>query len=273
MMHGMTLLEHAQHTAAHGDIRISYDDLGRGEPALLFMPGWCGSREVFTPLLQQCSARRRVLALDWRGHGRSSSSLDDFGTEGLVEDALAVIEASGAEQVVPVALAHAGWVAIRLRERLGARVPKLVLLDWIILDPPAPFVDALGGLQSPDHSQQVWDALRGMWVEGIDQPDLRRYVGEDMGSYGFDMRARAGREIAAAYTRAVNPMRALAALEPTVPTLHLYAQPDDAAYLAAQQAFADEHSWFKVQRLAARSHFPMFEVPETISAAIDAFVS
>jgi len=31
--------------------------------------------------------------------------------------------------VVPVGLAHAGWIALALRERLGARVPALVLLD------------------------------------------------------------------------------------------------------------------------------------------------
>jgi pimeloyl-ACP methyl ester carboxylesterase len=58
-----------------------------------------------------------------------------------------------------------------------------------------------------------------------------------------------------------------------VPTRHLYAQPEDAGYLAAQQAFAADHSWFEVQRLAARSHFPMFEIPELVSAAIEAFLS
>jgi pimeloyl-ACP methyl ester carboxylesterase len=270
----MSVSEQTRDAVASGELRISYDDLGlnSGEPALLFMPGWCGSRAVFEPLLDRCAAQRRVLSIDWRGHGRSSSSLDDFDTAALVEDALAVIEASGVEQVVPVALAHAGWVALALRERLGARVPKLALLDWIILDPPPPFLDALQGLQSPEHSRQVWDALRGMWVEGIDQPELLRYVGEDMGSYGFDMRARAGREITAAYRRAGNPLRALAALQPPVPTLHLYAQPDDPAYLAAQQAFAADHPWFQVHKLTARSHFPMFEVADDIACAIDDFV-
>jgi uncharacterized protein (TIGR02246 family) len=256
------------------EVRISYDDLGQGEAALLFLPGWCGSRAVFEPLLERCAQSRRVLALDWRGHGASSSPLEDFGSQALVDDAVAVIEASGVEQVVPVGLAHAGWVALALRERLGAaRVPALVLVDWIILDPPPPFLGALQGLQTVDQSQQVWDALRGMWTEGIDQPDLVRYVRDDMGSYGFDMRARAGREIAAAYAAAGNPLRALATLQPAVPTLHLYAQPDDAGYLAAQQAFGAEHPWFQVRKLAARSHFPMFEVPDVIASEIEAFVS
>jgi hypothetical protein len=84
------------------------------------------------------------------------------------------------------------------------------VLDWIILDPPRPFLDALGGLQEPHQSEQVWDGLRASWVDSIEQADLRRYVGDDMGSYGFDMLARAGRAVSGAYARAGNPLRALA---------------------------------------------------------------
>jgi pimeloyl-ACP methyl ester carboxylesterase len=102
---------------------------GQGEPALLFMPGWCGSRRVFDELAPRCATRRRTLALDWRGHGKSTRLADDFGAGDLANDALAVIEASEVDQAVPVALSHAGWVAIELRRRLGPRIPKLVLLD------------------------------------------------------------------------------------------------------------------------------------------------
>ena len=68
--------------------------------------------------------RHRTLAMDWRGHGGSAAASGDFGTQELVEDALAVIQASGAETVVPVAAAHAGWVAIELRRRLGERITR-----------------------------------------------------------------------------------------------------------------------------------------------------
>ncbi|MEM3035141.1 MAG: alpha/beta hydrolase, partial [Candidatus Nitrosocaldus sp.] len=109
-------------------VEIVYDDLGKGEPTLLFMPGWCSDRRVFQDLILRFTMRRRTLALDWRGHGESGSSKDDFGNDALVSDALAVIEASKARQVIPVALAHAGWIAIELRRRLGALIPKLVLV-------------------------------------------------------------------------------------------------------------------------------------------------
>lgn len=118
---------------SHG-IRIRYDDQGQGEPAFLFMPGWCGSRRVFEELTRRCARWRRTLALDWRGHGESERPTEDFGADDLADDALAVIEASRADRLVPVAPSHAGWVAIELCRRMGVRIPKLVLLDWIVLE-------------------------------------------------------------------------------------------------------------------------------------------
>ena len=172
------------------------------------------------------------MALDWRGHGRSETPAGDFGASDLVENALAVIAASGAQNVVPVALSHAGWVAIELRRRLGARIPKLVLLDWIILDAPPPFLGALQSLQDSTQWQHTREQLFGMWLEGVDSAELTRFICEDMGSYPFAMWARAGCEIVAAYTEAGSPLRALATLDPPVPVLHLYAQPDDPGYLS-----------------------------------------
>ena len=87
--------------AASDGIRIGYDDLGQGEPALLCMPGWCSSRAMFERLTPLAAGHRRALALDWRGHGESDPAPGDFGGGPLVEDALAVIEASGVERVIP----------------------------------------------------------------------------------------------------------------------------------------------------------------------------
>jgi pimeloyl-ACP methyl ester carboxylesterase len=254
-------------------IRISYDDHGQGEPALLFMPGWCGSRRVFDELAPRCARRRRTLAIDWRGHGESARPADDFGADDLVDDALAVIEASQADRVVPVAMAHAGWVAIELRRRLGARIPKLVLLDWIVLEAPPPFLGALRSLQDPAQWQQTREQLFSMWLQGLDIPALTHYVREDMGSYPFEMWTRAGREISKAYAKAGSPLQAPATLDPPVPVLHLYAQPDDPGYLATQQSFAATHRWFQVSKLQARSHFPMYEVADEMAMAIEKFVA
>jgi pimeloyl-ACP methyl ester carboxylesterase len=259
--------------ARSNGISIDYTDSGKDEPALLFMPGWCATREAFGKMADLCAAHRRVLALDWRGHGASGTPTGDFGEEGLVSDAVAVIKASGAEQVIPVALSHSGWVAIELRRKLEATVPKIVLIDWIVLDPPTPFLSALRGLQDPNQWEETRNRLFATWLQGVANPAVSQFVQFGMGQFAFDMWARAGREISAAYARSGNPLRALASLAPPIPILHVYAQPSDPLYWQSQQFFAESHSWFTPQRINALSHFPMLEAPEEMVEAIESFVA
>lgn len=260
--------------AKSSGVRIDYTDAGKGEPALLLLPGWCATRAAFGKMAEICATRRRVLALDWRGHGASEISDKDFGSADLVKDALAVIEASRAQQVVPVALAHAGWLAIELRRRLGARISRIVLLDWVfIFDPPPHFMAALGALQDLQQWEHTRNRLFSTWLEGVSNPAVSQFVHHVMGGFGFSMWSRAGREIAAAYTRHNNPLHALEGFDTPAPVLHIYAQPVDAAYWDSQQFFAKSHPWFSAKRVNALSHFPMLETPEEIAEAIESFVT
>jgi pimeloyl-ACP methyl ester carboxylesterase len=252
---------------------VAYDDRGKGDVALLFLPGWCGPRSLFEPLVAPLEGRVRSLVADWRGHGDSAPAAGDFGFTELADDATAVIEHSGAERVVPVAASHGGWVAIELRRRLGAqRVPRLVFLDWMVLGAPEPFLDALGGMMNPASTRDVVDRVTEMWTAGLDIPTLTWYVGS-MAATDDRMWARAAREITGAFERFGSPLSAVAALEPPPPTLHLYAQPRDDEYLDAQRGFAAEHPWFQVVRLDAASHFPMFEVPDAIAGLLHNFAA
>ncbi len=251
--------------------RVCYDDAGHDSPALLLLPGWCSNRSVFRDVIPLMSKTNRVLALDWRGHGDSDATDADFGTSELVDDALAVIDAAGADRVVPVALAHAGWVAIELRRRLGAeRIPGIVLLDWMVLGAPPPFMGALSGLQDPDVWSEVRAQLFAMWTSGVDIPALDANIAE-MAEYRAEMWHRAGREIAAAFSAEPLPLAALEKLDPPPATLHVYAQPAADEVLAAQQVYARAHDWFHVQRLNAASHFPMFEIPAELAGHITDF--
>src|SRR5262249_620642 len=117
------------------------------------------------------------------------------------------------------------------------------------------------------------DLLFSIWLRGVDNDELRCFLPSDMGAYGFDMWARAGREIETAYRRWGSPLAALAGLGATLPVLHLYAQPEEPGYLAAQHSFAASHPWYSVVRLNARSHFPMFEVPQEMNAEIERFIA
>jgi pimeloyl-ACP methyl ester carboxylesterase len=148
----------------------------------------------------------------------------------------------------------------------------LVLVDWMVLGTPPGFTDALGGLQDPQAWQDVRGALFGMWTDGVESPEVHRYVG-CMGRYGFEHWSRAGREISASFAAHGIPLDALAGLEVPTPTLHLYAQPRDEGYLAAQQEAASRLGWFEVVRLDASSHFPMLEDPAAVAAHVTQFVA
>ncbi|MCX5042833.1 alpha/beta hydrolase [Aldersonia sp. NBC_00410] len=253
-------------------IEIGHDDLGSGAPALLCLPGWCGDRTVFEPLLPIAARSRRIVTADLRDHGGSTRTDIDFTATDVVDDMITLIEQRELETVVPLALSHAGWPAIELRRRLGPdRVQAIVLLDWMVLGPPPGFVDALAGLQNEESWQQVRAGLFDMWTTSVDATAVHEYVA-DMGGYGYRHWNRAGREIATAFATNGTPAAALEQLDMPCPTLHLYAQPADDALLAAQQTYAQHHPWFRVRRLAAHSHFPTFEVPGDIAHAIEEFL-
>lgn len=250
---------------------IAYDDRGRGEQALLFLPGWCGPRTLFEPLVALAERSRRSITLDWRGHGDSKPADGDFGAAELVDDALAVINHANVNSLVPVAVAHAGWVAIELRRRLGPkRVPRLVFLDWMVLGAPPPFLDALAAMSTPATTRGVVEQVTAMWLGDLHIPALSAYVAS-MAAMPDDMWSRAAREIALAFSRFGTPLDAVNALDPPPPTLHLYAQPADPGFIAAQRTYAAGHPWFSVEHLDATSHFPIFEVPDAIAERVCAF--
>jgi pimeloyl-ACP methyl ester carboxylesterase len=254
------------------DATIDYDDVGLGDPALLLLPGWCGTRAAFDPVLERLSAHRRVLALDWRGHGESGGAHGDFGEEDLVHDALAVIADSGSQSVVPVALAHAGWVGIDLRRRLGHRVPGLVLVDWIVGEAPGPFLATLEDVRLDADRD---DAVAGMlqhWQAGVTDPDLAGYLA-DMGAASGEMWDRAAREIEGSYARHGSPLRALSELEHAPQVLHLVPSRDDTCSFEGHRAYAAEHQWYHAVALPARSHFPLFEAPEQAADQIERFAA
>ena len=249
------------------------DDLGVGDPTLLMLPGWCGDRSVFEPLAAGLATGQRVVVADLRGQGGLAHQTEDFDSARQVDDFVALVDEVGCEAVVPVALSHAGWMAIELRRRLGAdRVPGIVLLDWMVLGTPPGFTEALAGLQDPEAWQGVRGALFTMWTAGVADRSVHDYVAS-MADYDFAHWSRAGREIAAAFAREGSPLEALERLAVPCPTLHLYAQPADDGYLAAQQRAAAQLGWFRVERLAASSHFPMLEVPAAMVAAISEFTA
>jgi len=252
-------------------IRVGYDDVGEGEPPLVFTTGWCSSRRRWRRVAELCAVHRRVLNTEWRGHGDSGPAPDDFGLEEMLADVLAVVDEAGADRFVPCAVSHSGFVAIELARRHPERVARLVHVDWYVIPPPPPYRAVLEQLTTEDGWRTARDTLFDIWRAGVDSPEIDDALAV-MRRHGAEMWMRSGREIMAGYERVGSPMHAWEDLAPTVPVLHIYGQPRDPAFLAAQEELAARHEWFSVRRLGGSTHFAMIETPEEVAHAIEAFV-
>jgi pimeloyl-ACP methyl ester carboxylesterase len=262
---------------AHSDgIRIFYEDTGEGEPALLCLPGWCNTHTIFGPLAERLSADHRVLALDWRGHGNSQASDRDFGFPEMARDAVAVMQDSGAQSVIPIAQGQAPWAAVELHRLLGERVPKIVVSSWPVISPSgnplaSRFLDAIRALGYYERWREGAEQLLTMWLSGAPAP-VEAQIREQMLRQGFEMWSRGGREILAMYALEGEPLRVLSNFSPPVPVLHVYCQPRAPEFLAVQESFAREHPWYSVHRLEGVSQFPTLEVPDETAAVIREFL-
>ncbi len=261
----------AHATTADG-LTITYDDRGVGEPAVVCLPGWCSDRFQFAPLIDRLAFNRRTMVLDWRGHGDSDIPAGDYGYADMIEDILAVINDAGVERVVPVAAAHAGWAALELGRRLPERVPGMVAISWMVMGAPPPFIAGLQRMQEPDGWDEVRDQLFAMWRGGGNHSGVEEQIAH-MSAFGSETWMRAGREIEGAYRANGAPVEVLSNFDPPTPFLHVYAQPNDPVILEAQRTFADNHPWFRVHRVDAKSHFPQFELPDEVARLIEEFVA
>jgi pimeloyl-ACP methyl ester carboxylesterase len=256
-------------TTTRTPLGVTYDDLGEGGPPLLLLTGWCSSRDRWASVAALAARHRRVVNVDWRGHGGSAAAEEDFGLDELVEDALAVVDACGLESFIPCTASHAGWAAIELRRRLGERIPAIVHLDWMVAAPSAPYMELLARLQTAEAWRESRATLFDVWRGGVELPAIEEAI-DVMEAQGAEMWMRSGRVIAGSYHEHGTPLAAHAALEHAGSVLHLYGQPRTPEYLEWQQVAADEHPWFEVHQLdGVDSHFSMLEAPAAVAAAIE----
>ena len=97
-------------------------------PTVLLLHGWTASADLnwFT-CYRPLSQHYRVIALDHRGHGRGIRSKTGFRLEDCADDALAVCDVLGIDQVIPIGYSMGGPIAQLIWQRHPDRVRGLVL--------------------------------------------------------------------------------------------------------------------------------------------------
>ncbi|ROR42823.1 alpha/beta fold hydrolase [Kitasatospora cineracea] len=140
--------------------RIAYDDApGSGVPVVL-LPGMLDKRAVYRHLAPLLSAAgHRVVTMDLRGMGESSTGFTDHTPAAIAEDLAALLAHLDLRGTVLVGSSYTGATVVRAAALAPERTGGVVLIDAFIENLPLNgFQKALFGLAAP-----LVTAFPGLW--------------------------------------------------------------------------------------------------------------
>lgn len=115
------------------DIQLHYTQTGTGEP-LVLLHGNGEDSSYFVHQTAFFSPRRRVLAVDTRGHGKSPRGSAPFTIQQFAEDLLAFLDGQGIERTDLLGFSDGANIALVFALRHPERVRRLIL-NGANLDP------------------------------------------------------------------------------------------------------------------------------------------
>ncbi|CUU58233.1 Pimeloyl-ACP methyl ester carboxylesterase [Parafrankia irregularis] len=251
-----------------GDVRLFFTDEGTGDLPLLLIHGYTSDSHDWSWQLPYLAASRRVIAVDLRGHGRSSAPPDGYTTTQFAADLAGLLDQLEVERVVAVGHSMGGSVAGSLAVEHPDRVAAMVgvdpayllpdeiaggirpLLDLLAVSDPVPLVQQLvGGMDSParDLALRTWQVRR---IAGMADHVLRQAL--EAQATGMALHSHS-----APYLR-----------RRTCPVLTFYADPTRAA--AEQAIFTDPRS--RVVTWEGAGHWLHQERPAEFNSLLTAWL-
>jgi len=120
------------HTIRVGQLEIYAEEKGKGDPALVFLHYWGGSRRSWSEVIGPLSKHFRCVAVDLRGWGKSDHEATDYNLHAQAGDVEAVIEELNLMEFVLIGHSMGGKIA----QILAGRQPQG--LRGVVLVAPAP---------------------------------------------------------------------------------------------------------------------------------------
>jgi pimeloyl-ACP methyl ester carboxylesterase len=165
-------------------VPVTYEVLGSGAPALVFVHGWSCDRSYWRHQLSHFSRSHAVVAVDLAGHGASGPGRADWTIAAFGRDVVAVAEQLGLGQVVLIGHSMGGDVIVEAAPRLAGPVLGLVWAD-VYNTLEKPLTDAeIEEFATPFREDFVATTrafVIGMFVPGSDR-ELVEWVAADMSS-------------------------------------------------------------------------------------------
>jgi pimeloyl-ACP methyl ester carboxylesterase len=151
------------------DARLFFTDDGAGEPPLLLVHGYTADSHDWSWQIPHFVAGHRVVAVDLRGHGASSSPVDGYTTAGFTGDLVALLDHLGVDRVVAVGHSLGGILVSALAVEHPERVAAVVAVDpaYLVEDD---MVGALGPVLDSLDDAGVVPFIEGIIGEGMASP-------------------------------------------------------------------------------------------------------
>lgn len=111
------------------DARIFYETKGEGGPPIVFVHGALCAHEDWNPQFEHFSARQRVVAVDLRGHGKSTADPASCGIAAFAADVVALMRALDLPPAVLVGHSMGCRVILEANLQAPERIAGLVLND------------------------------------------------------------------------------------------------------------------------------------------------
>jgi pimeloyl-ACP methyl ester carboxylesterase len=111
--------------------KIIYSVYGKGEPALVFVHGWCASRAVWCKQIPYFAKKYKVIVLDLGGYGASGKQRKFYTQEAFGEDVAAVVNSAGVGKVILIGHSMSGTIILEANRLLKNKVVGLIAIDTL----------------------------------------------------------------------------------------------------------------------------------------------
>jgi pimeloyl-ACP methyl ester carboxylesterase len=112
-------------------VSIAYEVRGEGEPAIIFIHGWCCDRSYWNEQLPHFAQKYKVVAIELAGHGESGLDRNEWTMGAFGEDVVAVVNKLNLDQVVLAGHSMGGFVILEAARRIPQLVIGLVGVDTL----------------------------------------------------------------------------------------------------------------------------------------------
>ncbi|HEV8574674.1 MAG TPA: alpha/beta hydrolase [Dehalococcoidia bacterium] len=171
-------------SATRDGVKLSYLDTGSGEPALLFIHGWCCDQSTWRDQIKAFAPKHRIIAVDLRGHGESDKPDQDYDIAGFADDMAWLIRNIGLDRPVIIAHSMGGVTTLNLLRKHPDMARAAVFVDAGIMPLPEamrPLIaQTIEGLKSPAYREVAANVVKQVLFREESPPELRDEVAAGM---------------------------------------------------------------------------------------------